>query len=495
MIIEILNMGNKNEQQKKQKPIEFSSDLFINEIKSNPDKDYETIKQLGSGSYGTVYKVKSRLTGLERAMKTISKSSISNINDVAEISNEINILKSIDHPSILKIYEFYSNPEAYHIVTELGTEGDLFGEINKRGPFGESVTALIMHQVLSAVNYCHQMKIVHRDIKPENILLSKRPNEIIYRIKLCDFGTSKMFEKNEVIKNIVGSSYYIAPEVIQKKYNEKCDLWSCGVLLYILLSKKPPFNGKTDEEIMGRVKIGQYSLVGPPWNTISSEAKDLIKSLLTFNVKDRLSSEQALNHPWFEIHKVKDILDNIESSELIDKYIHNLKTFKVESLLQEAALAYLVHNFSEIPEIFNACKLFNQIDYSKDGKITADELYKVMAIKNNNPKLKSDVDLIFKNIDSNNNGYIEYEEFIRAAIDKTIFLNEQFLSFAFNYFDKDNSGEITHNELLSIFQNFTENRAQLIECVRQIMHKVDLDGDGTISMMEFGVIMAQLLNK
>ena len=196
-----------------------------------------------------------------------------------EVLNEINILKKIDHPNIVKIFGFFISKSNYYLLTEYCEGGDLFDLINSNN-FTEMQVAYIMYQIFSAINYCHKMKIIHRDIKPENILIVDRDKNNYPRVKICDFGTSKMVEKGAVQKKLVGSSYYIAPEVLKKHYNEKCDIWSCGVILYILLSARPPFGGDSDSEIMERVAIGKYDIESKPFNKISKSAIDLIKKLL-----------------------------------------------------------------------------------------------------------------------------------------------------------------------------------------------------------------------
>ena len=475
--------------------VSITNDIFIGSSKSSPAEDYIQMNFLGEGSFASVYKVKNRYTGEPRAMKVIKKSQNCSDSTDQEIINEINILKKMDHPNILKIFEFYSNKDTYSIVTELCYEGELFNEIVDKGPFAEKYSAYIMYQVLSAVNYCHNMNIIHRDLKPENILIFKREKNGYPLLKVCDFGTSKMFDKGAVQKKLVGSSYYIAPEVLKKSYNEKCDVWSCGVILYILLSGRPPFNGEGDKEIMNNVLQGKFDLKSSPFDTISKECKDLITQLLTLDPKKRITAEDALNHQWFLKNKSKELFNQIKDEGLIKMFIHNLKNYKSDSVIQETALAYLVHNFSQRDDIVNACRLFNQIDVSGDGKINKEELYQGLAKRYSNSNLKQDVDIIFKNIDADGNGYIQYEEFVRAAIDKTSFLQESTLRFAFRYFDKDNSGEITFDEIQEVFEESITDKKKIQAGLKQIIKEVDTNGDNIISFEEFSTIMQKLLKK
>ena len=494
-------MGSKNGKGKKKEKhhvedalVNITNDVFIGKSKTNPAEDYIKMNFIGEGSFASVYRVKNKYTGDTRAMKVIKKSSSCTDTDDQEIVNEINILKKMDHPNVLKIFEFYSDAESFNLVTEFCSGGELFQEIVDHGPFNENISAYIMYQILSAVNYCHNMNIIHRDIKPENILIFQREANGYPLLKICDFGTSKMAEKGATQKKLVGSSYYIAPEVLRKNYNEKCDIWSCGVILYILISGKPPFGGNNDREIMNHVVQGDFDLKSAPFNKTSKEVNDLIKSLLTLDVKKRISAEKALEHNWFKKNKSKELFNSIKDENLIKMFINNLKTYKSTSVIQETALAYLVHNFSQREDIVNACKLFNQIDTSGDGKINKKELYKGLKKRIKSSSLEKDVEIIFGNIDGDNNGYIEYEEFVRAAIDKKSFIDENILRFAFRYFDKDGSGEITFDEIQEVFEDNINDKKKVQEALAQIIKEVDTNGDGIISFEEFASIMRGLIN-
>ena len=339
------------------------------------------------------------------------------------------------------------------------------------------------------------MKIVHRDLKPENILIVDRDKNNYPRIKICDFGTSKMFEKGAIQRKLVGSSYYIAPEVLKKHYDEKCDIWSCGVILYILLSGRPPFGGENDKEIMERVAIGKYDLQSSPFNKTSKNCLDLIQKLLIMDPKKRITAQEALAHPWFKDNRSKELFNQIKDESTLKKLIANLKAYRRDSIIQETALAYLVHNFPQMKDVINACKLFNQIDVNGDGKVNKAELLKGLQSKYKSDTLEQDVEQIYHNIDMDNNGYIEYEEFVRAAVSKERFINENVLKFAFRYFDKDGSGEITFDEIEDVFKESVSDKSKVHESLKKIISEVDTNGDGIISFSEFSNIMKKMLKK
>lgn len=477
--------------------IKLTNDVIVPRLRTEPSDDYQKLTFLGEGSFASVFKVKNKVTGEIRAMKEIKKASKCTEADDKEVFNEICILQKMDHPNIMKIYEFYVSKKSYCIVNELCSGGELFEEILNKGPFNEEQSAYIMYQILHAVNYFHKMNIIHRDLKPENILISGRDSQDHLFIKICDFGTSKMFEKGQIEKKVIGSSYYIAPEVLSKNYNEKCDIWSCGVILYILLSQQPPFGGDNDVEITQNVKKGKYDIDCEPFNRCSDACRDLIKKLLEFDKEKRITAQQALEHKFFQMYKIKQKFTEIKDKSMTTKFIKNLKNYKKVSVIQETALAYLVHNFSQREDVVNAARLFNQFDNEIDGKITQKELLAALQAKLPNEKnLAEDVEKIFQNIDSDKNGFIEYEEFIRAAVDKQKFMDEKVLRFAFRYFDKDNSGTIDFDEIKEVFQkSITCAKPSEIEAaLKKIISEVDTNQDGKISFDEFENIMKKMLN-
>ena len=280
---------------------------------------------------------------------------------------------------------------------------------------------------------------------------------------------------------------------MKKHYNEKCDLWSCEVIMYILLSARPPFGGEDDVDIMERVATGEYDLESPPFDKVSPSALDLIKKLLTMDVDKRINAEQALNHQWFKEQKSKEYYNKIKDNDTIKDLIENLKKYKRTSVIQETALAYLVHHFPQIKDVVNSCKLFNQMDKSGDGKITKAELLKGFSERYKSSSLEKDIDEIYKNLDMDNNGYIGYEEFVRAAVSKEYFVKDNVLKFAFRYFDKDDSGAITIDEVETIFYESIPDKKKVHETLQAIIQEVDRNNDDKITFEEFTIVMKKML--
>ena len=459
--------------------------------------NYELCNYLGKGGFGRVYKVRHKLSNQYRAMKIIQCKSSSEHHSLT-INKEINILKNLDHPNIIKVYEFYSSEKYVYIINELCTGGELFDKIVDVKHFSELVACNIMRQLFSAVAYCHENGVIHRDLKPENILIenSEEKDKDFFHIKVIDFGTCEILKKKKLTEQI-GTSFYIAPEVLKNGYNEKCDLWSCGVILYILLCGSPPFYGKNEKEIFRKILDGNFTFRHKIWNKISNEAKNLVLKLLQVNPTKRISAKEALEDVWFQ--KNFNLNNTLISNQNINNYkifIKNITEFCAEQKLQQATLAFLVHNFAPKEELNELKKIFFAFDKNGDGKLSKEEFVKGLTNNNNNLNsiLKSDgsIEGLLKNIDSDNNGYIGFEEFLMASINKEKILTETNLKLAFNVFDRDKSGGISQNELKYILgENNVSAKENLWE---KMIQQIDLNQDGQISYEEFYKMMMDVIN-
>ena len=472
----------------------LNNDVIVSDSNENIEATYQKLKLLGKGSFGEVWLVQHKILGKQFAMKIIEKNPLI---DVDLIINEINILKQLDHPNILKILEFHLTEDKFYIITDYLPEGELYDEIDKKSFFSEREAAYIIYQVLSAIRYCHKMRVVHRDVKPENIMIMGRENGLLH-VKLIDFGTAKLFNEKYKNKALVGSSYYIAPEVIRGKYDEACDLWSIGVIMYILLTGSPPFNGESEDEILRSVSIGKYDTTLDTYKTLSNNAKDLITKLLRFNPAERITAKDALMHPWFKTAEFTNSYSiNSINSASAQAMIKNLEKYKSNNIIKCAVIAYLVHQNINIKECVNASKLFTEIDLNKDGKLEKNELEyaitKYCGSNNNQAKLK--VDTIFRNIDTDDNGYIESEEFIRACINPQIFTSNNYLRFAFNYFDNDKDGTISIQEIENKFyQNLKNQNDENRRKLRVMFDQIDINKDGLISFEEFSNMIKGIIS-
>ena len=271
--------------------------MFVAKGEGTLRDTYKIGKVLGEGAFGEVRLCTHRESGDKRAVKVLRKDAMDE-EETAAMLNEINILKGLDHPNVVKIYEYFEDAKRFYIVTQFIEGGELFDEIIKKGSFNEKEASTLMKQLLSCITYCHSKNIVHRDLKPENVMLES--NKEYDQVKVIDFGTAQVFDPTKQLKEQIGTPYYIAPEVLKKRYSKECDVWSLGVITYIILSGIPPFNGVTDAEIMGAIKKGKFNFANKVWNSVSSEAKEFITSLLTMDTAKRPTAEQCLQHPWIQ---------------------------------------------------------------------------------------------------------------------------------------------------------------------------------------------------
>lgn len=213
--------------------------------------------------------------------------------DRDDVKQEVAIMDHLSgHPNVVKLIDAFEDKRNCHIVMEICTGGELFDRIVARGHYSEKSAAQIIRAVVEVVSHCHTMGVVHRDLKPENFLLSSAGNAS--ELKAIDFGLSTFFLPGKMLSDIVGSAYYVAPEVLRKKYSSQCDIWSCGVILYILLCGIPPFYAETEMAIFRAVVKGDIDFESHPWPRISDEAKDCVKKMLTRDVNSRATAAQIL---------------------------------------------------------------------------------------------------------------------------------------------------------------------------------------------------------
>lgn len=258
--------------------------------------------------------------------------------------------------------------------------------------------------------------------------------------------------------------------------------------MYILLTGVPPFGGNNNKAIVEKILKHDYDqkLIQKRCRA----CRELISLLLERDINKRIRADAALKHKWFQIYKSKEIRVEVDP-QVIAQCIENLKKYKKSSEIQEVALAYLVHNSPQLKEVDTACKIFGMIDKNGNGKINKEDLYNGLSELYKSDRLKEDVEEIFKNIDINNDLYLEYEEFVRAAIDKSIFLTEESLKFAFNFFDKEGKGEITIKDLINVF-NGDEVSPEEMERVRKMIKSIS--SNEKIKFGEFREIMKAFIN-
>jgi calcium-dependent protein kinase len=301
------------------------------------------------------------------------------------------------------------------------------------------------------------------------------------KIKIIDFGTSQEFiiGSKKKMEERYGTPYYIAPDVLNKSYNEKCDIWSLGVILYILLVGYPPFNGSDDKKIIDAVKKGKFTLDEPEWDDVSEEAIDLVKKCLTYEPEKRITAGEALDHAWFKkFAKGEKIKKSLASNAL-----KNLKNFRAEQKLKQAALAYIVSQCLTKEETDKMEEIFAQMDKDNNGMLDRTEIQEGYEEHFGMPIDDEELDKIFNAIDADGSGSIDYSEFLMATMNEQQLMSKEKLKQAFKMFDKDGSGSISKDEIREALGNIDDDLAD------KMISEVDQDNDGEISFEEFEKMM------
>ena len=493
----------------KQNPLLFAK-LFSNDMsipinqenliwgkKGLPQSNYVRGKSLGKGAYGNVYESRNPTFNNKVAMKIIDKNKIEldEIND--DIKREINILKKLSHPNIVKIYEFYESDNCFYIINEYCKGGQLYEYLTKN-KLTEEQLCVIFYQVFSGLIYLHEHSILHGDLKPENILISSvekdlETNEDFAWIKIIDFGTAKIFKKQiKKGENIEGTLYYIAPEVFSGNidiYDEKSDIWSIGIILYRALTRKYPFIGRNEDETISFIIDKDHDCNNELLLGHSNEIQDLIKKLLKKDPNERPSAKEALNHEWFKKFNPRRLFTNFKKEEM-KPFIDNLCNFSFTKIHQ-LVIAFLVHNLPETESSQKILKLFRYFNESGNCELSKEELKKGLKEFKEGIEIDDKLDNIFKELDGDKNGFIEFEEFLRACIDKKEILNDKYLSYAFRFLDKQNKKLLSPQQIISAFFS-EENNNALKETMNKILSKNDYDKNGLISFEEFKNIIYSL---
>lgn len=440
-------------------------------------KEHYTLgKELGRGQFGITYLCTENSTGKSYACKSILKRKLARQSDRDDVKREIQIMQHLSgQPNIVEIKGAYEDRYSVHLVMELCAGLELFDRIIAKGHYSERDAAEIFRGIANVVHICHFMGVIHRDLKPENFLFASKDETAM--LKAADFGLSVFIEEGKVYRDLVGSAYYVAPEVLSRHYGREIDVWSVGVILYILLSGVPPFWAETEKGIFDAILEGEIDFESKPWPAISSAAKDLIRRMLTQDPKKRITSAQVLDHPWLREGEASD--EPIDSAVL-----SRLKQFRAMNKLKKLALKVIAENLSE-EEIKGLKAMFTNMDTDKNGTITYEELKSGLA-RIGSRLTEAEVKQLMEAADVDGNGTIDYIEFISATMHRHRLERDEHLYKVFQYFDKDNSGFITRDELETAMK---EHGIGDEANIKEIILEVDTDNDGRIDYAEFCTMM------
>ncbi|GLU23667.1 hypothetical protein SLE2022_396560 [Rubroshorea leprosula] len=457
------------------KPVQ-KSDIILGKPYEDVRLHYKMGKELGKGQFGVTFLCTENSTGKQYACKTISKKRLLTTNDKEDMRREVLIMQHLSGQSnIVEFKGAYEDRQSVHLVMELCAGGELFDRIIAKGHYTEKAAASLFRQIINVVHACHFMGVMHRDLKPENFLLSSKDENAL--LKATDFGLSVFIEEGKAYRDIVGSAYYVAPEVLRRKYGKEADIWSAGVMLYILLSGVPPFWAETEKGIFDAILNGDLDFHSAPWPSISSSAKDLIRKMLTQDPKKRISSAQVLDHAWTKGGEASD--KPIDSAVLC-----RMKQFRAMNKLKQIALKVIAESLSP-EEIQGLKQMFANMDTDNSGTITYDELKAGLA-RLGSKLTEAEVKQLMEAADLDGTGTIDYIEFITATMHRHRLERDEHLYKAFQHFDKDNSGFITMDELEAAMKEYGMGDDASI---KQIISEVDTDNDGKIDYDEFCTMM------
>jgi calcium-dependent protein kinase len=465
--------------------LKVSKSMFVQENSGSFTDVYNLHpKSLGSGAYGEVWLCDHKITQETRAVKILFKEGM----EPEDIRNrsvfiEVEILKALDHPNILKVYEYFEDDEKYYIVMEYCKNGDVFGRLEKTGPFNEKIAAKVMKQMLSALNYLHKQKIIHRDIKPENLLLAdSEPDDI--NIKLIDFNIATV-KKQDL--DVQGTIDYMAPEVFKGNYDEKCDIWGAGVILYVLVSGKLPFEGGDDEEqIRKNILKSRPVLEKGIWSKISKECRDLIARLLNKSPSSRLSAEQALKHPF-----ILKYVEGIQDNAFLTRTLTRIRSISKTGKLRQAFATFMVSQLSKSSSTRKLEEIFHGIDKNNDGVISESEMLEALEKEMSAIEAKKEAEKIFALVNKDENDCINYTEFLRISMENETLMSKENIHKAFKFFDKDGSGSIDKEEIV---QWLGSGGLMPEDMIRDLIKEADSNGDGSIDVEEFENILIDKLD-
>jgi calcium-dependent protein kinase len=391
----------------------------------------------------------------------------------------------MDHPSIIKLYETFEDHHNIYLVMELCQGGQLYDRITELGCFGELEAASVMQQVLRTVFYMHQQRICHRDLKPENFVFQSVGPVRGNVLKLIDFGLSSEFKEGQPMSTRAGTPYYVAPEVLAKRYDHLCDTWSAGVIMYILLCGSPPFHGKDDQEILSTAMRGHLIFDPIYWKGISEDAKELIRCLVKLDASSRFTAEQALNHRW--VHHRAPMATNVPLSK---SCVDTLRAFPSRNKFVKAALHIIAAQFSDM-QIRSLRDAFISLDSNGDGLLTLRELRDGLR-QAGLAVLPSELRKIMEGIDADGSGVIDYTEFLAATLQRRHLLQEDVCWSAFRVFDLNGDGKISADELQKVLDLGGVGEVVDAQVTVDVLKEVDKNGDGWVDFDEFTSMMRTL---
>ncbi|CAG9316574.1 CDPK1_18 [Blepharisma stoltei] len=437
--------------------------------KGKVGEKYKIIKLLGTEKHGSYFQVMNVKTNVERFLKEYIKAKTSK-KTLEQVLESIETLYGIDHPNVVKITEVIESDESLNIIAELCTGGELTAKISKNKSFSEKDAAKTFKDIMLAISCCHANGIVHRNISTKTILYQNQESNS--EIKLVDFSLSKKMKHKHALKEPIGSVQYMAPEVFDKEYNEKCDIWSAGVVLYIMLVGRPPFGGHKVNDIVASIKEGKLHLDKSHCQHLSGEAKDLLKKMLSVDPEARLSAQQVLEHQWIKSYNN----DTISSIPLTEEVFAHLIRHHSESKLSDALFSFVATQISDSAEDKILEEQFKAMDKNGDGRLTLEEIES--GLKLLSPGTNVDPKKLFSEIDRDHSGFVGYTEFMMASRNWKKTVQKEELEKVFQSLDIGSDGQLALNDFKNSFPGIDSSEWA------DFFKAADANQDGLISYEE-----------
>eukprot|EP00930_Biecheleria_cincta_P021693 TRINITY_DN1599_c0_g1_i1.p1 TRINITY_DN1599_c0_g1~~TRINITY_DN1599_c0_g1_i1.p1 ORF type:complete len:725 (-),score=184.02 TRINITY_DN1599_c0_g1_i1:53-2227(-) len=444
-------------------------------------------EKIGEGSFGRVCKCTNRSTGTVRAVKILQK--VRRKSQLLMIKNELATLKMLDNPYIVKIYEHFEDDKYLYIVMEHCAGMELFDRLLQVGHFTENQSALMMQQIFRGVYYMHNQHVVHRDLKIENFMLANPGPVEANIVKIIDFGFARQFYDGQVMHTKCGAPYYVSPQLLAGKYTQATDMWTLGVIMYILLCGYPPFFGDSDAEILSRVRTGNFTFSDSDWRHTTEKAKDLISRLLRMDEGARCTAKDAMKDEWVEL-KAPAL-----KAPLKPAYFENMRKYATFSKLKKASLQIIVWQLE--PEVIKPLiECFQWLDETGEGLISADEIEKGMHRAGwDVVDIPEDLNEMADALDEDGSGEIGLTEFAAAVLDMQVYTQEEVCWAAFRIFDQNGDGQIGVSDLHQILNNGQQDEVVDKDDVKALIALVDEDGDRRVSFAEFMKMMRGSVKK
>ncbi|CAL8471619.1 g11161 [Coccomyxa elongata] len=423
--------------------------------------EYEFLDKLShtsADSSDVVYSVRHRKTGKRFACKRISKHQPDYGGSCVRVGasagagwrHEAQMLaRCANHANIVSLHEVIEDAHYVYIVMEECEGGELFDLILERGHLSEKDAAVNARAILEVIRHCHSQGVVNRDLKPENLLLKKKYNSqevscTMENLRCVDFGSASQLEAGKTLRDMVGSSFYIAPEVLRGKYGFAADVWSAGVIVYIMLSGLPPFWGPNTRETFDNILTARPRLDGELWDVVSEAGKDFIRRVLDKNPETRLTVAEALAHPWISQEC------SAPTTQLSSVVLARLQSFTRTTRLERLLLNVAAHQLTS-KEIDRLGAMFRALDHDDDGVISAEDLREGLGAVGKQMD-KESVKKLARELDVSGCGSINLEEFIAGAMDRKRALTSETLTRVFSELDDDHDGELGPRVFASALQ-------------------------------------------